>query len=105
MAQANPAADWDVRRFRPNFLVETAQGLTGQTENGWSDRALSVGGLRLDCKMPTVRCGMTTHAQGDLAKDPSVLRTIVRDGGQCLGIYAGIERAGPVVVGDAVELL
>jgi len=28
--------------------------------------------------MPVVRCSITTQPQGDLPKDPSVLRTIVR---------------------------
>lgn len=105
MSSRNPSAAWDVRRFRPNFLVETAEELSGQAENAWSNRTLAIGSVRLRCEMPTVRCGMTTHQQADLAKDPSVLRTIVRDGGQCLGIYAGVGATGVVAVGDSVELL
>ncbi|HEY2776255.1 MAG TPA: MOSC N-terminal beta barrel domain-containing protein [Candidatus Binatia bacterium] len=105
MATANSAAIWDVRRFRPNLLVETPAGASGIVENGWSNRTLAVGRMHLSCQMPTVRCGMTTHAQGELPKDPSVLRTIVRDAGQSLGIYAGIATAGDVAAGDEVELL
>jgi hypothetical protein len=48
---------------------------------------------------------MTTQAQGDLPKDPSVLRTIVRDGAQNLGSYASVVASGRVAVGDVVELV
>ncbi len=51
-----------------------------------------------------MRCGMTTHAQGDLPKDASVLRSIVRDAEQNLGVYAGVVQTGHVVLGDLVEL-
>jgi uncharacterized protein YcbX len=54
--------------------------------------------------MPTVRCGMTIQAQAGLAKDPSILRTIVRDADQNLGVYASVVVAGDVRVGDTVEL-
>ena len=47
---------------------------------------------------------MTTQAVDELPKDPSVLRTIVRDANQNLGVYATVEKAGPVAVGDRVEL-
>jgi len=45
------------------------------------------------------------HAQPDLPHDPTVLRTIVRDGGQNLGIYGAPSRLGRIAVGDPVELL
>jgi acyl-coenzyme A synthetase/AMP-(fatty) acid ligase len=32
MERINPAAAWDVRRFRPNFLVETEPGIEGLVE-------------------------------------------------------------------------
>lgn len=104
MAQLNPSAAWDVRRFRPNFLIETENDIEGLVEAGWSGRMLRLGELRLKCEMPTVRCGMTTHAQAELPKDPTVLRTIVRDAGQNLGIYASVVNASSVAVDDSVEL-
>jgi uncharacterized protein len=105
MARLNPAAAWDVRRFRPNFLIETESGIEGLVEAGWSGRALRLGELTLKCEISTVRCGMTTHAQAELPKDPTVLRTIVRDAGQNLGVYASAVNSGRVAVGDAAELL
>ena len=47
---------------------------------------------------------MTTHAQTGLAKDPSVLRSIVKEADQNLGIYASVT-TGSVREGDRVELI
>ena len=106
LSALNPAARFDVRRFRPNLLIEPAGGAEGFVETDWSGRSLRVGGVVLAIGIPTMRCSMTTQAvAGDLPKDPSVLRTIVRDGNQNLGVYAGVEQGGTVAVGDAVELL
>jgi len=47
---------------------------------------------------------MTIQAQEGLQKDPSILRTIVRDADQNLGVYASVVKSGDVKVGDLVEL-
>jgi uncharacterized protein YcbX len=103
LARLHPAAAWDVRRFRPNFLIDTGDGSRGLLENSWLGRTLRLGGLVVQCAIPTARCGMTTHAQANLPKDPSVLRTIVREADQNLGIYARVLQPGSVAVGDVVE--
>lgn len=105
MAELNPAADWDVRRFRPNFFVETAGGLEGLIETKWLGKTLRIGTAEVKCEMPCVRCGMTTNAQTGLAKDNSVLRTIVKQAEQNLGVYGNVTSVGRVVVGDRVELI
>jgi uncharacterized protein YcbX len=104
MTRLNPAATWDVRRFRPNLLIETRADVKGLVEAEWDGRKLRVGEVELKCELPTVRCGMTIQAQAGLAKDPSILRTIVRDADQNLGVYASVVTAGDVRVGDLVEL-
>jgi uncharacterized protein YcbX len=105
LATHAPDAAWDARRFRPNFLVETSEGVAGLVEAGWGGRTLRVGPLRLRCEMPAPRCSMTIQAQSGLPKDPRVLRTIVKQAGQNFGLYANVETAGRVSVGDEVELL
>ena len=99
-----PSARFDVRRFRPNVLVETAGG-TGLVETEWLGQMLRIGSARIKIEVPCVRCVMTTLPQGDLVKDSSVLRTIVRDAAQNLGVYATVVSPGRVAVGDAVELI
>jgi uncharacterized protein len=105
MRRFNPTATWDVRRFRPNFLIETLEGCEGLIEADWGGRRLRLGNVELKCEIPTARCGMTTHAQDGLPKDASILRSIVKDANQNLGVYASVVRMGRVSVGDAVELL
>jgi uncharacterized protein YcbX len=104
MARLNPAATWDIRRFRPNFLIETEPHIKGLVEAEWSERKIRIGTVELKCEIPTVRCGMTIQAQKGLQKDPSILRTIVRDADQNLGVYASVVKSGDVKVGDLVEL-
>ena len=98
MKRLNPAATWDVRRFRPNFLIET-----NLVESDWSGQRLRIGEVELQCEIPTVRCGMTMQAQAELPKDPSILRSIVRDADQNLGIYASVVTPGEIRVGDVVS--
>lgn len=105
MAESNDAADWDVRRFRPNFFVKTVAGIEGLVESEWTGKTLRIGTVEIKCEMPAVRCGMTTNAQTGLAKDNSVLRTIVKEANQNLGIYANVTSAGRVSEGDSVELI
>jgi uncharacterized protein len=104
MRRFNPAAVWDVRRFRPNFLIKTENGL-GLIESTWAGRTLKIGSVELKCEIPCARCGMTTHAQKELPKDPSVLRSIVKDADQNLGVYTSVITIGEIFEGDRVELI
>ena len=105
MAAKNPAADWDVRRFRPNLFVETVAGLEGLLEADWTGKTLRIGSVEIKCEIPCVRCGMTTNAQKDLPKDNSVLRSIVKEADQNLGSYANVTKPGSVKIADPVELI
>ncbi|MCW5624585.1 MAG: MOSC domain-containing protein [Burkholderiales bacterium] len=100
----NPQARWDVRRFRPNLVIETVDGLVGMVEEDWTGKRLFIGDLPVDVAGPTPRCGMTTRATGDLPFDKSVLRTIVRETRQNLGAYAVTAATATVNVGDRVTL-
>ena len=104
LAGHNPTADFDSRRFRPNLLVETERGLDGLVEAEWSGRTLRIGATRIKVEIPTVRCVIPTLDQPGVKKDPSVLRTIVRDAAQNLGAYATIANAGTIALGDEVSL-
>jgi uncharacterized protein YcbX len=104
LARRNPAADFDSRRFRPNVLVETEAGIEGLAEAQWSGRTLRIGATRIKLEMPCVRCVIPTLDQPNLRKDPSVLRTIVRDAEQNLGAYASIATPGTIALGDQVAL-
>lgn len=104
MSRLNPAAIWDVRRFRPNVLIDTDSTI-GAVENDWVGRAIRIGGFVVKGELSTIRCAMPMHAQADLPRDPSVLQTIVREANQCLGLYASVIEAGSIGTGDPVELV
>jgi len=105
MARAYPGGIWDVRRFRPNFLVETESGMAGLVESDWAGRRLRIGSVELAGEIPTFRCSMPMRAQAELPADPEILRSIVSHGGQNLGLYLSVAKAGTVRPGDAVEIV
>jgi len=99
--RAKGDSDFDVRRFRPNVVVETTAG--GLVEAGWTGGTLVLGGCTAFVDCPTPRCSMPTRAQEGLRADPKVLKTIVHEAERCLGAYATVTRAGEVRVGDEVR--
>jgi uncharacterized protein YcbX len=105
LARLGPPDRFDRRRFRPNVLVETDAGVAGLVEADWTGREIRVGGATLRGELPTMRCSMVAQPQPGLPKDPSVLRAIVRDAGQNLGLYASVAAGGTVAVGDPVVLV
>lgn len=100
----HPAADWDARRFRPNVLIDTGSAHAAPLEQDWLGQQLVVGEAALDCPAATPRCGAITRAQRALPADPSMLRTVVRQAAQNVGIYGTPARSGALRVGDPVYL-
>lgn len=97
-----PESAWDVRRFRPNALLDVAG--EGFVEDAWVGRAVGLGEAVADPFMPTVRCALPTRGQPGLPSDPDIARTL-RDGHDLnLGVYCAVSVAGRVQVGDPVTL-
>jgi uncharacterized protein len=100
-----PKGRFEVRRFRPNIVVEPASGEKGFVENAWIGHALCIGGeVRLNIAGPCARCVMTTLPQGDLPKDPGILRTAAQHNRVNVGVYANVVRGGSIRRGDPVRL-
>ena len=95
----------DSRRFRPNFVVDTGPEERGFVEAAWAGKRLQIGGMVAQAHMVCPRCVMVTHGFDDLPKDPDIMRTLVRETGGNLGIYASVVEAGSVALGDSVEVL
>lgn len=106
LAEALPGSNTDIRRFRPSLVVDTGD-TTGHPEFGWSGRRARIGDATIEFLAPCPRCVMTTLAVGPEAgrvpADRAVLRHIVRDLDQNLGVYARVLEPGTVRTGD--ELL
>ena len=92
-----PSSAIDVRRFRPNILVD-------EGEDDWVGREIEIGSARLKVEMPCPRCTMTTMACGDLPDDDNVLRTLIDHTNGNLGVYASVSRPGECAVGDTIKV-
>jgi uncharacterized protein YcbX len=100
-----PQGRFEVRRFRPNVVVDTSHGVNGFVEDAWIGRTIHIGEeVRLSITGPCPRCVMTTLAQGDLPKDSGILRTAARHNEVNVGVYASVVRGGHVRRGDAMRL-
>jgi hypothetical protein len=100
-----PQGRFDVGRFRPNLVVETASGEKDFVENAWVGQTLAIGDrVRLAVTDPCGRCVMTTLPHGDLPYDPGILRAAARYNQANVGVYASVLRGGAVRQGDPVRL-
>ncbi len=100
-----PQGRFEVRRFRPNIVVEPGSRETDFVENAWVGQTLAVGNeVRLNVTGPCPRCVMTTLPQGDLPPDPGILRTAAKHNQANVGVYAAVVRGGTVRRGDPVRL-
>jgi uncharacterized protein YcbX len=103
--ELNPQGRFEVPRFRPNIVVQLPPGETGFAENEWVGHTLAIGkDVRLDITGLCGRCVMTTLAQGDLPKDPGILRTAAQHNHVNVGAYAAVARGGTIRRGDRVAL-
>ena len=100
-----PQGRFEVRRFRPNIVVETGNGEKDFVENAWIGQILAIGdAVRLSITAPCPRCVMTTLPQGDLPKDAGILRTAAQHNRANVGVYASVLQGGKVRRGDSVRL-
>ena len=91
----------DVRRLRPNIVID---GVDGLAERDWPGGELHIGDaiVRLDALRG--RCHMTTIDPDTLEVNPEVLRDIVRRFDNKLALDAEVIRRGTIRVGDRVTL-
>jgi uncharacterized protein len=101
-----PAGRFEVRRFRPNIVVSTPPGAAGFVENDWIESTVAIGDeVRLRITGGCPRCVMTTLPQGDLPRDPGILRTAAQHNSANVGVYADVVSGGTIRRGDRVTLV
>ena len=99
-----PSGRFEVRRFRPNIIVESSSS-KGFVENAWVGQVLAIGdAVRLKITGPCARCVMTTLSQGDLPRDLGILRSAAQHNGANVGVYASVLQGGMVRRGAPVRL-
>ena len=103
---ALPDSNVDINRFRPSIVVDTGgdgadASTPGHPEFDWTGRRATIGTATIEFGAPCPRCVMVTREINDaIPADRAVLRHIVRDLDQNLGVYATIVTPGTVRVGD-----
>jgi len=112
LGELYPQGSFDVQRFRMNLIVDP--DADGFVENEWIGHTLAVGdGVSLPVTLADPRCVMITLPQGDLPKDPGILRAAAQHNRldipgvglyPCVGVYAGVASGGTVRRGDPVAV-
>jgi uncharacterized protein YcbX len=102
MAERSPGSQFDVRRFRPNVVIDCDGAELA--EFGWCGGRVRAPNVTFDAEIPALRCSIPTRQQGDLPADPNVLRTINAHADRCLGVYCNVAAAGTLAEGDPLEL-
>jgi len=99
-----PEGRFEVRRFRPNIIIDLISGEKDFVENSWIGKNMIIGDVHLKITGRCTRCVMTTLPQGDLPRDLGILRTIARYNQVTVGVYASVHRGGTIRRGDTVQL-
>ncbi len=86
--------EWDSRRFRINLILDGSgeDALTGD---------VSVGSSVLSVRKPLERCVMVTRPQPGLDRDITVLKRIIVERNNQLGVGAVVTTPGSISIGDA----
>jgi uncharacterized protein YcbX len=108
LATAVPDSIVDIRRFRPSIVVDSGADdsphrTPGHPEFDWKGRTATIGTAVIEFLDPCPRCVMVTREIDDaIPADRAILRHIVRDLDQNVGVYATIRTPGLVRVGDPI---
>ncbi|MFZ0996535.1 MAG: MOSC domain-containing protein [Candidatus Dormiibacterota bacterium] len=94
----------DHRRFRANLYLEGA-GVVAHGESQLLGRQIRCGGAVLQATDACPRCSIPTRDPDTWASWPQLLRHLVQNHGEVVGVYCKVAVPGPVAEGDAVEVL
>ena len=98
-----PDGDWNLRRFRPNLVVDV--GEEGWVEDDWCGQStLRIGTAQLRPHELCIRCTMVTRPQPGLTEDRAIFRTLARHHDARFGAWTAVEVGGLVNVGDEVRV-
>lgn len=89
--------EWDARRFRINLILDGSgeDVLTGDVQ---------VGSAVISTRKPIDRCVMITRAQPGMSRDLTVLKRIIKERDNKMGVGAVVTSPGTVTVGDRLSV-
>ena len=97
----------DVRRFRPNILIEPT-GDAPVNEDAWIGKTVHFGNhasapaVRVTVK--DIRCVIVNLDPETAVAEPRVFKTIISSRQNCAGVYATVMNTGTLSVGDGIYL-
>lgn len=94
----------DVRRFRPNLVIESLDG-GDAPEDAWVGEVLQIGAMQMRVDKRDKRCVLINVDPVTTEKNPLVLRTVAQERSSCLGVYGTTVRPGRVALGDPVAII
>jgi uncharacterized protein YcbX len=96
-----PDGDWQVRRFRPNLVVDVPSD--GWVEDTWCGHStVRIRAVELQPQEPCIRCTMVTRPQPGVDGDRDIFRTLARNHNGHFGAWTAVTTGGTVRVGDKV---
>lgn len=100
LTRALPQSVVDVLRFRPSVLIDNGtEG--GHVEFSWKGRVATIGTATIEFLDPCPRCIMITRKiNNDIPEDRRILRHVVQELNQAVGVYARIVTPGVVSIND-----
>jgi len=93
----------DVRRFRPNILVDAGEDAPFP-EDAWVGRTLLIGGARMRVDKRDGRCVVITIDPQTAQRKPAILRAVADQRQGCLGVYGTTVQPGAIALNDRVFL-
>jgi len=97
----------DVRRFRPNIVIDTLSNAPF-IEDEWVENTVVFGDSAdspaIQITMRDERCMMVNLQPDTVASDPNVMKTVVKQNGNCAGVYASVVQIGQLELGQPVYL-
>ena len=104
MQEALPQSNIDINRFRPSIVIDSDE--QGHPEFTWTGKKAQLGTAIVEFLEPCPRCVMITRRIDDnIPEDRAILRHVVRDLNQNVGVYARIVVPGVVSAGDSLRFL
>jgi hypothetical protein len=100
-ARTHPSGRWDIRRFRPNLVID-ASG-TEWLEDGWVSMHHHIGQAEIRVRKPCGRCTMITRAQPGIEADREVFKSLAPAHGATFGVLCDVVTSGAIRIGDELR--
>ncbi|WP_413818573.1 MOSC domain-containing protein [Sphingobium sp.] len=93
----------DVRRFRPNLLIDDDAQRDDVRERDWIGAVVGIGSAKFTVVREAPRCTMIAAEQAaDIPRHSPILRAIVKEMKQALSVYCDVKRPGFVKLGEFI---